>query len=119
MSPIAPDEINYESSVAVLYQEGPRCEWEFVAYCPTPEEGWKFAAAIKQTERFVLMNKKAKTMVVKRKNFDQGKIKEIKPPSGFNPGLPPDKEVEAYAKNKIKEDTKMEASSQETKDAVS
>jgi hypothetical protein len=71
--------INVDDMVAVLYRMG-RGDWQFVTYAVSKEIGWRMAAAVRGSE-----GKRIRTAVVKRKDFEEGRVRDIKPPHDFDP----------------------------------
>jgi hypothetical protein len=72
-------EINEGDMVAVLCRTG-RGDWQFVTYAVSKELGWRMSAAVRASE-----GRGCRTAVVARKDFEEGRVRDIKPPSGFDP----------------------------------
>ena len=70
----------------ILAREKPGAPWELLYITLRKSVGWRSARAIQADE--VKHNKRHQTILVLEETYDKGKIRELKPPKGFNFGNP-------------------------------
>lgn len=70
----------------ILYRAFPSKQWELCCIKKRVEEAWKSARGIDDQER-ILGSKSHKVIVCSEDDYDKGKVKELRPPAGFDFGV--------------------------------
>lgn len=76
-----------EVECAVLLRPKPSQSWEFIHYTKRKSVAWRSAELLRQDE-ISNGHAKAAAIVVLREDYDNGKLKPLKPPKGFDLSIP-------------------------------
>jgi hypothetical protein len=86
--PVDLTEVAGQEMVAVVSKEKGASDWDFITYAVSKELGWRFAAAVEEYERGA-GKRSFRAVVIKRIDFEEGRLRVLKPPRDFDPDARP------------------------------